>query len=110
MGQIKRALLAEIDRHRDALTLGELVERHRPLLCACTQCGHATALAAAALIARFGAGYAVADVGAELRCLECGGKHVATGPESWRDPGHTNWPMSSETPQRRVPVVDAGPF
>jgi len=93
MGRLKQAALADIDRQsasnsdgQGAATLGQMAGQGMAIVCWCNHCGHNADLAAAALMARLGGEMPVPEVGAHLRCRECGGKAIETRP-AWRGIG-----------------------
>jgi hypothetical protein len=80
MSGVKRRTMAEDDRRLQAATLGEIAGQEVDIFCWCNRCGHNTVLPSRDLIDRLGADTAVPEVGARLRCTQCGGKDVATQP------------------------------
>ncbi|MCG8355457.1 MAG: hypothetical protein MI920_07810 [Kiloniellales bacterium] len=80
MGGVKRASEREQDRQQRATALGELREAGIDVFCWCNRCGHNAVMAIATLAERLGDDWPVPEVGAQLRCSDCGSKDVATRP------------------------------
>lgn len=80
MGRIKQGRLANEERRRRAIMLGELEREGIDIFCWCNRCGHNAVLPAGLFVAQLGPAFPVPDVGAHTRCGGCGGKDVATRP------------------------------
>lgn len=63
-----------------AMVLGALEEQKIKLFCWCNRCGRNLELPALPLIRQLGPNYPVPEVGARMRCTECGSKDIATRP------------------------------
>jgi len=80
MGRLKQDALASATRYTTALTLGDLMNQGLDVFCWCNRCSHNAVLETRLLSGQMGAGQAVPEVGARLRCSGCASKDVATRP------------------------------
>lgn len=92
MSGIKRRALAEEDRRRHATALSELVARGVDVFCWCNRCGHNSVIPSARIAASLSDDCPVPELGAHLRCIQCGGKDVATRP---------HWPSLGQVARHR---------
>ncbi len=81
MAGFKRRLLEAEERRHRAASLGDLAEAGLGVFCWCNRCGHSATIAADRLVAEFGPGFPVPELGARMRCTGCGSKDVATRPD-----------------------------
>lgn len=81
MGRIKESALRQAETLRVQVQLGNLPDSVPGIFCWCNRCGHNAVVAIAVLIAQFGPGCAVPEIGARMRCSGCGSKDVATRPD-----------------------------
>ncbi len=81
MSRFKDRAIAIEEHVRRIARLGDLAARSQPLLCWCNRCAHAARLDSALLCAALGPHFPVPEIGARLRCSNCGAKDVATRPD-----------------------------
>lgn len=99
MAALKRRWQNAREQQISAITMGELVTHQVDVFCWCNRCCHHTILPAPVLVAQFGPGFPVPEVGARLRCCGCGAKDIATRPH-WASPVSSPAPaeIGVETP------------
>jgi len=81
MAGVKRRALAQEEGRREAATLGEIAAQGLGVFCWCNRCGRNAVLASDRLAAALGGDFPVPEVGARLRCSDCGAKDIATRPD-----------------------------
>jgi hypothetical protein len=78
MSGFKERFIAAQERLNRPERLGSLVQRGAGILCWCNRCAHRSRLEARRLSLMLGPDFPVPEVGARLRCTNCGAKDVAT--------------------------------
>lgn len=78
MSGFKERFIAAQERLARPDRLGALAARGGALLCWCNRCAHHARIEARQLVLTLGPDFAVPEVGARLRCSNCGAKDVAT--------------------------------
>ncbi len=78
MSRFKDSVIAADEHSRRPVRLDQLAAQCVAVFCWCNRCSHRARLDSAQLILALGPGYAVAEIGARLRCSNCGAKDVAT--------------------------------
>ncbi|MEK9661481.1 MAG: hypothetical protein VW644_07085 [Alphaproteobacteria bacterium] len=86
MSRLKQRAMVERDQTIRPVVLGDLREQGIDVQCWCNRCPHHAILPTEMLLVRFGAGYAVPEIGVHLRCSGCGSKDIATRP-NWASLG-----------------------
>lgn len=81
MSGFKDRLIAAQDRLGRPERLGPLAARGGAIFCWCNRCAHHARLDGRQLAMALGPDFAVPEIGARLRCSNCGAKDVATRPE-----------------------------
>ena len=99
MGRMKQDCIAEEERRRRAMVLGELRRERIDVFCWCNRCAHNAVVPVHLLIAELGPDFPVPDVGAHLRCSGCGSKDIAARPA---------WPSLGQR-TRHHPVCKVAP-
>lgn len=78
MSGFKERFIAAQDRLARPERVGALAAHGGALLCWCNRCAHHARIDARQLALTLGPDFAVPEVGARLRCSNCGAKDVAT--------------------------------
>ena len=78
MSGFKDRLIAAQDRLGRPERLGPLAARGGIIFCWCNRCSHHARLDGRQLVLTLGPDFAVPEIGARLRCSNCGAKDVAT--------------------------------
>ncbi len=78
MSGFKDRIIAAQERLAHPERLGTLASRGGTLLCWCNRCAHHARLDGRQLTLTLGPDFPVPEVGARLRCSNCGAKDVAT--------------------------------
>lgn len=78
MSRFKDSVIAADERSRRAVPLDQLAAQGIAVFCWCNRCSHRARLDSAQLILALGPAFSVAEIGARLRCSNCGAKDVAT--------------------------------
>lgn len=81
MSGFKDRLIAAQDRLGRPERLGPLAARGGAIFCWCNRCAHHARLDGRQIALALGPDFAVPEIGARLRCSNCGAKDVATRPE-----------------------------
>ncbi|MDJ0896761.1 MAG: hypothetical protein QNJ92_16585 [Alphaproteobacteria bacterium] len=81
MSRLKESNLKRQERRSRAMALGDLARHGVGVFCWCNRCAHQARVPIEPLIAELGAGFAVPELGARMRCSGCGSKDVATRPD-----------------------------
>lgn len=85
MSRLKEQMIRAEDSARPAMRLGSLAERRIGVFCWCNRCSHSQVMELGMLIERLGTDMPVPEIGARMRCSQCGSRDIATRP---------NWPST----------------
>jgi len=80
MAGVKRHALAREEGRQRAATLADIAAQSLGIFCWCNRCGRNAILDCDPLVAALGRDFPVPEVGARLRCSDCGAKDIATRP------------------------------
>jgi hypothetical protein len=81
MSRFKERVIAAQERLTRPDRLGALAARGGAIFCWCNRCAHHARIDGRALSLALGPEFPVPEVGARLRCSNCGAKDVATSPD-----------------------------
>lgn len=98
MSGFKERYLAVQERFARPERLGPLAERGGKVFCWCNRCAHHARIEARQLSLALGPDLPIPEVGARLRCSNCGAKDVATGADPTAAPGPAAEPDAAEWP------------
>ncbi len=81
MSRFKDRIIALQEQRRRPERIGEIALRGLAILCWCNRCSHHARLESRQLSLALGPAFPVPEIGARLRCSNCGAKDVATRPD-----------------------------
>ena len=105
MSGFKDRLIAAQDRLGRPERLGPLAMRGGAIFCWCNRCSHHARLDGRQLVLTLGPDFPIPEIGARLRCSNCGAKDVATRPAPAGAAGPYAAAMASAPPIAGAPIT-----